>query len=75
MMKVKVAQPYPTLCDPHGLNSPGQNTGIDSLSLLQGIFPNQGSNPGLLHCWRIFYQPSFKGRHSSTQLPAVLSTG
>ena len=39
---------------PHGLyslrNSPGQNTGVVSLSLLQGIFPTQGSNPGLLHC-------------------------
>ena len=39
---------------PHGLynpwNSPGQNTGVGSLSLLQEIFPNQGSNPGLLHC-------------------------
>ena len=31
-------------------NSPGQNTGVSSLSLLQGIFPTQGSNPGLLHC-------------------------
>ena len=27
-------------------NSPGRNTGADSLSLLQGIFPTQGSNPG-----------------------------
>ena len=39
---------------PHGLyspwNSPDQNTGVCSLSLLQGIFPTQGSNPGLLHC-------------------------
>ena len=38
---------------PHGLcspwNSPGQNTGVGSLSLLQGIFPIQGST-GLLHC-------------------------
>ena len=33
-------------------NSPGQNTGVGSLSLLQGIFPTRGSNPGLLHCWR-----------------------
>ena len=36
---------------PHGLyspcNSPGQNTGVGSCSLLQGIFPTQGSNPGL----------------------------
>ena len=35
---------------PHGLyspwNSPGQNTGVGSLSLLQGIFPSQGLNPG-----------------------------
>ena len=31
-------------------NSPGQNTGVGSLSLRQGIFPAQGSNPGLLHC-------------------------
>ena len=32
---------------PHELYSPGQNTGLGSLSLLQGIFPTQGSNPGL----------------------------
>ena len=45
---------------PHGLyslwNSPGQNTEVGSLSLLQGIFPTQGSNPVLLHCRRILYQ-------------------
>ena len=50
---------------PHGLyspwNSPGQNTGEGSLSLLQGIFPSQGSNPGLLHCRQILYQLSHKG--------------
>ena len=50
---------------PHGLyspwNSPGRNTGVGSLSLLQGIFPAQGSNPGLLHCGRILYQLSHKG--------------
>ena len=38
---------------PHGLysqwTSPGQNTGVGSLALLQGIFPTQGSNPSLLH--------------------------
>ena len=49
---------------PHGLyspwNSPGQNTGVGSLSLLQGIFPVQGLNPGL-HCRRILYQLSHKG--------------
>ena len=32
-----------------------------SLSLLQGIFPTQGSNPGLPHCWQILYQLSHKG--------------
>ena len=44
----------------HGLysprNSPGQNTGVGSLSLLQGIFPTQGLKPGLLHCRQIVYQ-------------------
>ena len=36
----------------HGLNSPGQNTGVGSFSLLQGIFPTQGLNPSFLHCRR-----------------------
>ena len=49
----------------HGLHSPwnypGQNTGVGSPSLLQGIFPTQGSNPGLLHCRQILYQLSHKG--------------
>ena len=56
---------------PHGLyspwNSPGQNTGVGSLSLLQGIFPTQGSNLGLLHRRRIRYQlrhkVSYNGKH------------
>ena len=42
-------------------NSPGQNTGVGSLSLLQGIFPTQGLNPGLPHCTQILYQLSHKG--------------
>ena len=42
-------------------NSPALNTGVGSLSLLQGIFPTQGSNPGLLHCKRILYQLKHKG--------------
>ena len=37
-------------------NSPGQNTGVGSLSLLQGIFPTQGSNPGFPFCRWILYQ-------------------
>ena len=37
-------------------NSPSQNTGVSSCSLLQGIFPSQESNQGLLHCRYILYQ-------------------
>ena len=44
----------------HGLytpwHSPGRNTGVGSLSLLQGIFPAQGLNPGLLHCRRLAHE-------------------
>ena len=53
-VKVKESENHPVESDslrPHGLyspwNSPGQNTGVGSFSLLQGIFPTQGSNPGL----------------------------
>ena len=61
---MKVTQSCRTLCDPVDCspwNSPGQNTGVSSISLLQGIFPTQGSNPGLSHCRRILYQPSHQG--------------
>ena len=108
-VKVLVAQPRPTLCDPmqytppgssvhgilqarvlewvafpfsrgssqQGLNSGSptlqvdslpsepagkpKNTGVGSLSLLQGIFPTQGSNPGLPHYRWILYQLSHQG--------------
>ena len=50
---------------PHGLhspgNSPGHNTGMGSLFLLQGIFPTQGLNPGLPHYRQILYQLSHQG--------------
>ena len=39
----------------------GLNTGVGSLSLLQGIFPTQESNPGLSHCRWILYQLSHEG--------------
>ena len=42
-------------------NSPRQNTGVGSLSLLQGIFQTQESNRGLLHCRQILYQLSYEG--------------
>ena len=62
-MKVKVTQSCPTHCNPmnYVYVSPGQNTVVGSLSLFQGIFPTQGSNPGLPHCRRILYQLSHKG--------------
>ena len=48
----------------HGLyspwNSPGQNTGVGSISL-QGIFSTLGLNPGLLHCRQILYHLSHQG--------------
>ena len=50
----------------HGLyrqwNSPGQNTRVSSLSLLQEFFPTQGLNPGLPHCRWILYQLCYQGR-------------
>ena len=64
-VKVNVTQSYLTLWDPMDYkvlwNSPGQNTGVGSLSLLQGIFPTQGSNPGVPHCRWILYQLSHMG--------------
>ena len=49
----------------HGLytpwSSPGQHTGVGSLSFLQGIFPTQGLNPGLPHCRWILYQLGHQG--------------
>ena len=38
-----------------------QPHGVASLSLLQGIFPTQESNQGLLHCRQILYQLSYQG--------------
>ena len=58
----------------HGLYSPwnslGQNTGVGSLSLVQGIFPTQESNPGLSHCRQILYQLSKKGSPRILELVA-----
>ena len=51
---------------PRGLyslwNSPGQNTAVGSLSLLQGIFPTQVPDPGLPHCRQILYQLNQTGK-------------
>ena len=63
-------QSCPNLCDSmnfsppgssvHG-DSPGKNTGVDSHVLFQGIFPTQGSNPGLPHCRQTLYHLSHQG--------------
>ena len=61
----------PTLCDPMDCSPPGssvhrdfpgKNTGVDCHALLKGIFPTQGSNPGLPHCRRIHCWLSHQGR-------------
>ena len=82
---MKVASSCMTLCDPvdqSPWDSPGKNTGVGSLSLLQGIFPTQGSDPGLPHGRRILYQLRHQGGleellnneifHSSLQIMSFL---
>ena len=58
---------------PHGLyspwNSPGQNTGVGSLSILQGIFPSRGLNPHLAHWRLILYKLS---HHPCFQFGALI---
>ena len=65
-----ITQSCPTLCDPMECslpdssvheNSPGKNTGVVCHAILEGIFPPQGSNPGLLHCQQILYHLSHLG--------------
>ena len=70
-----------TLCDPmdcsppgssvHG-DSPDKNTGVGCYALLQGIFPTQGSNPGLPHCRQILYHLSHQGSPRILELVAYL---
>ena len=59
-----------TLCNPMDCSlpgssvrgdSPGKNTAVGCHSLLQGIFPTQGSNPALPHCRWILYQLNHQG--------------
>ena len=61
--------------EPHRLYSswdpPAQNTGVGSLSFLLGIFPTQGSNPGLPHCRRI---PKITGMGSLFLLQGIFPT-
>ena len=66
--EMKVAQLFLTLCEPvayivHGiLQARIFQAEVGSLFHLQGIFPTQGSNPGLLHCRLILYQLGHKGK-------------
>ena len=57
--------PSPMSCSPPGSSvhgdSPGKNTGVGCHALLQGIFPTQGSNPGLPHCMQILYHLCHQG--------------
>ena len=57
-------------CSPQGSyvhgDSPGKNTRMGCHALLQGIFPTQGSKPGLLNCRSILYNLSHQGRPKST---------
>ena len=74
-----VAQSCPTLCNPmdysppgssvHG-DFPGKNTGVGSHAFLQGIFPSQGSNPGLPHCRHFLYCLSHQGS-PYTYIPSI----
>ena len=71
-MKLKVSHSHPTLCSHVWFlyspwNSLGQNTGVGSHSPLQGIFPTQGSNPGLPHCRQILYQLRHNGSPSNNK--------
>ena len=68
-----VAQSCPTLCNPMDCSpagssvlgdSPSRNTGVGCHALLQGIFPIQGSNPGLPHWRQILYHLSHQGSPS-----------
>ena len=73
LLKVKVAQSCPTLCDPmdyavHGILQARILEWL-SLSLLQGIVPTQGLNPALPHCRRILYQLSHQGSSLSLLAP------
>ena len=76
---VKVVQLCLTLLRAHGLysprNSPGQNTGVGSGSLLQGIFPIQGLNPGLPHCRRILYHLSHQGSLGNVLMSVIYLDG
>ena len=82
---MKVTQLCLTLCDPMDCSppgslegpwdSPGKNTGVGGHSLLQGIFPIQTANPGLLHCRRILDRLSHQGSLDEVGKESACSAG
>ena len=70
-VRANLLQSCPTLCNPmdcsppgssiHAWDSPGKNTGVECHFLLQGIFPTQGLNGGLLHYRQLLYCLSYQG--------------
>ena len=68
---------------PHGLQPtrlpcpwdfPGKDTGVGCHFLLQGIFPTQGSNLGLLHCRQILDRLSYKGSAAAAAAAKLLQS-
>ena len=69
-------------CSPPGSSahwdSPGKNTGVGYDALLQGIFPTQGSSPGLPHCRQILYHLRYQGsriKHTRAQILLLMLSG
>ena len=84
MLLCLVAPSFPTHCNPmhyspsgssvHG-DSQGKNTEVGCHALLQGIFPTQGSNPGLTHCRLILYRLSHQGSLLVNDKKYVMTSG
>ena len=80
-VKVLVTQSCLTLCGPMDCSPPGSSIhGILQIrilewvaipSLLQGVFPTQGSNPGLLHCRQILYCLNHQGSPGNWDLSSL----
>ena len=70
-LRLHELQPTRLLC-PQG--SPGKNTRVGCHSLLQDIFPIQGSNPGLLHCRQILFRLSDQGKPLKRSLDTLCCT-
>ena len=76
MVFLPFAQLCLTLCDPTDLcrpwDFPGKNTGVGCHFLFQGIFPTQGSNPGLLHCRQTLFGLSHQGSLETLIFPFIM---